>query len=124
MNIWQKDIVFYEFPQGQITLLYLLATHFHSVFECARSLGWLDQVRVDHVPFGVVLGEDKKKFKTRSGDTVRLVDLLDEGVKRAQQKLEEKAKERDETFSTEEIERTATALAYGCIKVIFINFQA
>lgn len=31
------------------------------------------------VGFGVVLGEDKKKFKTRSGDTVRLVGLLDEG---------------------------------------------
>lgn len=37
-------------------------------------------MRVDHVEFGVVLGEDKKKFKTRSGDTVRLVDLLDEGL--------------------------------------------
>ena len=35
--------------------------------------------RVEHVGFGVVLGEDKKKFKTRSGDTVRLVELLDEG---------------------------------------------
>ena len=93
------------------------ATHFHSVFECARRLGWLDQVRVDHVPFGVVLGEDKKKFKTRSGDTVRLVDLLDEGVKRAQEKLNEKAKEREDQFSPEEIEKTATALAYGCIKV-------
>ena len=88
------------------------------MFCCARSLGWLDQVRVDHVTFGVVLGEDKKKFKTRSGDTVRLVDLLDEGLKRAQEKLEEKAKEREEVFSNEEIERTSRALAYGCIKVI------
>ena len=34
---------------------------------------------MEHVGFGVVLGEDKKKFKTRSGDTVRLVELLDEG---------------------------------------------
>ena len=92
------------------------ATHFHSVFCCARRLGWLDQVRVDHVTFGVVLGEDKKKFKTRSGDTVRLVDLLDEGLKRARQKLEEKAKERQETFSEVEVQKTSTALAYGCIK--------
>ena len=37
-------------------------------------------VRLDHLGFGVVLGEDRKKFKTRSGDTVRLVELLDEGV--------------------------------------------
>lgn len=34
---------------------------------------------MDFVGFGVVLGEDKRKFKTRSGDTVRLVELLDEG---------------------------------------------
>ena len=37
-------------------------------------------VRLDHLGFGVVLGEDRKKFKTRSGDTVRLVELLDEGL--------------------------------------------
>ena len=49
--------------------------------KCAERAGILDpsRVRLDHVGFGVVLGEDKKKFKTRSGDTVRLVDLLDEG---------------------------------------------
>lgn len=40
----------------------------------------LSRVRMDFVGFGVVLGENKKKFKTRSGDTVRLVGLLDEGI--------------------------------------------
>ena len=80
-------------------------------------MGWLEKVRADHVTFGVVLGEDKKKFKTRSGDTVRLVDLLDEGVKRAQEKLEAKAKEREEHFTNDEIQNTSKALAYGCIKV-------
>lgn len=35
---------------------------------------------MDHVGFGVVLGKDKKKFKTRSGDTVKLSELLDEGI--------------------------------------------
>jgi arginyl-tRNA synthetase len=39
-------------------------------------------MRVDHLGFGVVQGEDGKRFKTRSGDTVRLVDLLDEAVRR------------------------------------------
>ena len=48
------------------------ATHFQSVFACAEKAGYITPgVRVDHVGFGVVLGEDKKKFKTRSGDTVR-----------------------------------------------------
>jgi arginyl-tRNA synthetase len=56
-------------------------THFQVLWSCAERAGILNpsQVRVDHVGFGVVLGEDKKKFKTRSGETVRLVDLLDEG---------------------------------------------
>ena len=40
--------------------------------------------------FGVVLGEDRKKFKTRSRDTVWLVDLMDEGLERALAKLREK----------------------------------
>ena len=51
-------------------------------------LGWYDpsEKRVEHVQFGLVLGEDRKKFKTRSGDTVRLTDLLDEGLRRADAK--------------------------------------
>lgn len=52
--------------------------------ECAKRVGFYDpdHVRVDFVGFGVVLGEDKRKFKTRSGDTVRLAELLDEGIKK------------------------------------------
>ncbi|PVD34862.1 hypothetical protein C0Q70_06141 [Pomacea canaliculata] len=56
----------------------------------------------------------KKKFKTRSGETVRLVDLLDEGVRRAEAKLKEK--ERDKVLSTEEMDRAMKAVAYGCVK--------
>ena len=57
------------------------ATHFHVIFDCAEQIGVYDpsKVRIDHIGFGVVLGEDRKKFKTRSGDTVRLKELLDEG---------------------------------------------
>lgn len=64
--------------------------------------------------FGVVLGEDKKKFKTRSGDTVRLVDLLDEGLNRALDKLKEK--ERDKVLTPEELKKAQESVAYGCIK--------
>merc|ERR1712029_447224 len=73
-----------------------------------------DQVRVQHVGFGVVLGEDKKKFKTRSGDTVRLVDLLDEGLKRSWDKLIEK--ERDKALNQDELKAAQESIAYGCIK--------
>ncbi|KAK6183375.1 hypothetical protein SNE40_010870 [Patella caerulea] len=79
-------------------------------------IGWLNPSvhRVEHVSFGVVLGEDKKKFKTRSGETVRLVDLLDEGIKRAEAKLKEK--ERDKVLTKEELEQAKSSVAYGCIK--------
>lgn len=49
--------------------------------SCAKRADILKSFhRIDHVGFGVVLGEDKKKFKTRSGDTVKLTELLDEGT--------------------------------------------
>ena len=78
-------------------------------------IGWLTpKVRAQHVGFGVVLGEDRKKFKTRSGETVRLVDLLDEGLKRSGEKLVEK--ERDKVLSTDELKAAQESIAYGCIK--------
>lgn len=90
--------------------------HFKLIFGGAREAEWYDPkvTRVDHVGFGVVLGEDKKKFKTRSGDTIRLVDLLDEGLKRALDKLKEK--QRDQVLSAEELRAAQESVAYGCIK--------
>ncbi|KAJ8922595.1 hypothetical protein NQ315_007625 [Exocentrus adspersus] len=92
------------------------ATHFQLVFEGAKRIGVLDERihRVDHVGFGVVLGEDKKKFKTRSGDTVKLLDLLDEGLRRALDKLKEKG--RDKVLTPEELKQAQESVAYGCIK--------
>lgn len=60
------------------------------------------------------MGEDKKKFKSRSSETVRLVDLLDEGLRRAKEKLVEK--ERDKVLTPEELDAAQRAVAYGCIK--------
>ncbi|KFB44008.1 AGAP004708-PA-like protein [Anopheles sinensis] len=92
------------------------ATHFQTIFSCARLSNILDQTkhRVDHVGFGVVLGEDGKKFKTRSGDTVKLAELLDEGLKRSMEKLIEK--ERNLVLSPDEMRAAQESVAYGCIK--------
>jgi arginyl-tRNA synthetase len=60
------------------------AQHLNMVFEVARMAGWLQPpVEAVHVMFGSVLGEDRKMFKSRSGETVKLSALLDEGVQRA-----------------------------------------
>jgi arginyl-tRNA synthetase len=76
------------------------ANHFAQVFQVARRAGWLtDKVEVVHVPFGLVLGEDGKKLQTRSGETVRLRDLLDEAIARTDTDLEARLNEegREET---------------------------
>ncbi|XP_053690008.1 probable arginine--tRNA ligase, cytoplasmic [Sabethes cyaneus] len=92
------------------------ATHFQIIFSCARRAQILDPNihRVDHVGFGVVLGEDGKKFKTRSGDSIKLTELLDEGLKRSLNKLLEK--ERDKVLTAEELTAAQESVAYGCIK--------
>ncbi|MCA1903800.1 MAG: arginine--tRNA ligase [Cyanobacteria bacterium KgW148] len=77
INVDRADRIIYVTDSGQ-------ADHFAQVFQVARRAGWLtDAVSVVHVPFGLVLGEDGKKFKTRSGDTVALKELLKEAVDRA-----------------------------------------
>ncbi|MEV1064291.1 arginine--tRNA ligase [Streptomyces sp. NPDC050263] len=66
--------------------------HFKMVFETARRAGWLNEdVKAHQLAFGTVLGKDGKPFKTREGETVKLVDLLDEAVGRATSVVREKA---------------------------------
>ena len=72
------------------------ALHFQMVFETARKAGWLpDDVEVVHVQIGNVLGPDGKILRTRSGEPIRLMDLLDEAVERAEQVLAESRPELD-----------------------------
>ncbi|XP_032108593.1 arginine--tRNA ligase, cytoplasmic [Sapajus apella] len=105
----KADMIIYVVDSGQ-------SVHFQTVFAAAQMIGWYDPkvTRVSHAGFGVVLGEDKKKFKTRSGETVRLMDLLEEGLKRSMDKLKEK--QRDKVLTAEELNAAQTSVAYGCIK--------
>src|SRR5215210_1264410 len=60
------------------------AQHLQMVFEVARMAGWLcPPAEAVHVAFGSVLGEDRKMLRSRSGDAVKLIELLDEAVERA-----------------------------------------
>lgn len=65
--------------------------HVEMFTKALRQFGWIDEaVRMDFVGFGSVLGKDKKMFKTRSGETIRLVDLIDEAESRAEAAIAEK----------------------------------
>ena len=104
------DRILYVTDSGQ-------ATHFAQVFEIGYKAGLVPPATtLEHVPFGLVLGEDGKKFKTRSGETVKLMDLLDEALKRAEDdvacRLE--SEERDEPGGF--VRDVSRAVGIGAVK--------
>ncbi|MFJ5115288.1 arginine--tRNA ligase [Streptomyces sp. NPDC088551] len=107
------------------TLLYVVdarqSLHFKMVFETARRAGWLnDEVDAVQLAFGTVLGKDGKPFKTREGETVRLVDLLEEAVERATAVVREKAKD----LSEEEIAERGRQVGIGAVKYADLSTSA
>ncbi len=89
------------------------ALHFRLIFEAARRAGWLtDGIDATHVGFGAVLGPDGRPFKTRSGDTVKLMELLDNAVHRAKASVAEKAHE----LTEDELTRIAEQAGIGAVK--------
>ena len=96
------DWIIYVVDSGQ-------KTHFEMVFETARRAGYVPPtVRLDHAGFGLVLGPDGKKYKTRSGETEKLIDLLNAAVDKARNILSERLPD-----ATEE---EARRLGLGAIK--------
>ncbi len=88
------------------------AQHFAQVFETARRAGWANDVVLEYAPFGTMLGEDGKPFKTRSGGTVKLKDLLDEAIKRAGELVDGK----NPNLPAEQRQAIAEAVGIGAVK--------
>ena len=87
--------------------------HFSQIFAVARKAGFVGpEVSLEHVPFGVMLGEDGLKFRTRAGGTVKLVDLLDEAVERATAVVAQK----NPHLSPEEHKQIAEVVGVGAVK--------
>ena len=98
-------------------LLYVVdarqSLHFDELFTVARKAGWLpDTVHAEHVPFGTMMGKDGKPFKTRSGDTVKLMDLLNEAVTRASALVASKNPE----LSADDIAHIGEVVGIGAVK--------
>ena len=90
------------------------ALHFQMLFNAAQLVGYYDpkEVRLDHVMFGVVLGPDGKKFKTRSGETEKLIDLLTTAIVKAKEIFKERMPEATEA----EIDHMAKVLGIDAVK--------
>ena len=89
------------------------AQHFQMLFAVAKMAGWIsDGITLEHVTFGTMLGEDGKPFKTRTGGTIKLKDLLDEAVERATAVVETKNPE----LPAEQKKEIAKAVGIGAVK--------
>ena len=91
--------------------------HFRQVFAGAIKAGYAttadgSTARLEHAAFGTVLGEDGRPFKTRSGENVKLSDLLDEAVRRASAAVAEKNPDLPEAERAE----VAEAVGVGAVK--------
>jgi len=110
INTDQAHRIIYVTDAGQ-------SNHFTQFFQVAKRAAILtDKTTVVHVPFGLVKGEDGKKLKTRSGDTIRLIDLLTEAVKRSRQDIETRLAEESRQETPEFIKHVAQVVGIAAIK--------
>ena len=103
IRTWGADSIWYVVGAPQ-------ALHFRQIFSAQRRRGMEGDYR--HIAFGSILGDDRKPFKTRSGDTVSLQDVLDEAIERAARVVEEKSADMPE----EEKKRVSEIVGIGAVK--------
>lgn len=93
------------------------ANHFTQVFQVAQRAGWIPaDLRLDHVAFGLVLGEDGRRLRTRSSETVRLQDLLDEAIARARADLEARLAAENRQETSDFIAHVAQVIGISAVK--------
>jgi len=87
--------------------------HFKQVEIVARKAGLLPEyVGYDHCPFGMMMGDDGKPFKTRTGGTIKLAELLDEAIVRAKAVI----KEKNPDYAEDKLNEIATKVGIGAVK--------
>lgn len=96
--------------------------HFQMLFPTVHATGWTRKgdrlVQLEHVAFGSVLGDDRKMLKTRSGDSIKLKDLLDEAVQRARSIVAGMQADSDRAaeLSESDVEQIAKTVGIGAVK--------
>jgi arginyl-tRNA synthetase len=105
----QAERIIYVTDVGQ-------SNHFAQVFQVATKADWINNIDVVHVPFGLVQGEDGKKLKTRSGETVRLRDLLDEAIARSRADLETRLQQENRQETSEFIDNVSKIVGLSAVK--------
>jgi arginyl-tRNA synthetase len=107
----RADWIIYVTDMGQ-------SRHFEAIFDAAKRADWLNEgqetsVRLDHVSFGLVMGEDGKRFRTRSGDTVPLKSLLSEAQSRCLESLQSRE---NNNMDKDKLEEAARIMGISAVK--------
>jgi arginyl-tRNA synthetase len=100
---WKADEIWYVVGAPQ-------QLHFRQVFAAAQRRGVT--TKMIHIAFGSILGPDGKMFKTRSGETVGLLEVIDEAIERARAAADEK----EQGFTAEEKDEIARIIGSGAVK--------
>lgn len=99
---WKADEIWYVVGAPQ-------QLHFRQLFDASRRRG--HTARLEHIAFGSILGPDGKMFKTRSGESVGLLEVIDEAVERAAAVVEER-----EGFTDAEKSEISSIIGLGAVK--------
>lgn len=103
VNEWKADEIWYVVGAPQ-------QLHFRQVFAAAQRRGVT--TKMIHIAFGSILGPDGKMFKTRSGETVGLLEVIDEAIERSRAA----ANEKEQGFSDAEKDEIAKIIGAGAVK--------
>jgi len=115
VNELKADAILYVVDSRQ-------SEHFQLLFATAKEIGY-DRVEFQHVSFGTILGDDRKPFKTRSGDTVGLESLLDEAVRHARAIVDENDSSKPNGPELDESQRAAIAEIVGIGGIIYADLH-
>ena len=105
----KADKIIYVTDSGQ-------SLHFELLFKAANKANWLNKQELIHVPFGVVLGEDGKRIKSRSGDSIKLTELLDEAHKIYLKSNLERKQNENCLIEDESIEYISKLIGWNAVK--------
>jgi len=113
------------FDQGANRIYYVVdngqALHFRVLFGVASSLGWIsDSHDIRHVGFGIVLGEDKKRLRSSSGESIPLKSLLDEALVQTQRVL---CEGNSTGLDEETLMANVPKMAYAAVKYADLSVQ-
>lgn len=107
VNEQKADSIYYVVDTGQ-------SSHFKQLFSVSKAMGYLDKTVAEHLNFGVVLGDDGLRIRSKNGDTPRLVHLLDECIEVTHKTFDERKK----IISDEDCESIAvSSLRYANISI-------